>query len=406
MTNEKQIKPELLAPAGDMTMLTTAVNHGADAVYFGIDKLNMRAKAKNFTVEQLGDIVKLCRENGVDTHLTLNSVVYEEELGDTDLAVRAAKDAGIDLVICWDAAVIQKCVEYEMPFCISTQASVSNTASAKFYKGLGAKRIVLARECTLEKIKEIKRNVDIEIETFVHGAMCIAVSGRCFMSHYAFGKSANRGECIQPCRREYEIYDPQSEYSLLMGEDYVLSPKDLCSIEFIDRLIEAGIDSFKIEGRKRSPEYLAKVVSTYRKAIDMYYEGTLTQEVKKEMFGELQTVYNRGFSTGFYFDTPAADEYVSRYGSVATTRKKYAGKVLNYYKKSGIAHVKLEAEDASVGDELYIIGETTGVVEHTLTGMMRDDEKVESAKKGDEITFPVEKAIRPRDKVYKIVPAK
>lgn len=396
-------KPELLAPAGNWTMLRTAVNSGADAVYFGIDKLNMRAKAKNFTVESLPDIAKYCRENGVDSHLTVNSIVFEENLSDLDEVISSAKRSGIDLIICWDMSVIQKCLEYDMPFCISTQASISNSASAKMYKNMGAKRIVLARECTLEKIKEIKKNTGIEIETFVHGAMCVAVSGRCFMSHHIFNKSANTGECIQPCRREYEIYDPESDRSLLIGEDYVMSPKDLCTIEFIDQLIEAGIDSFKIEGRKRSPEYISKVVSTYRKAIDLYFEDKLTDEVKKEMLKELNKVYNRGFSSGFYFGEPSGDDYAVKYGSSATTRKMYIGKVINYFKKSNIVHVRLEAGNLSVEEEIYIIGETTGVVENKIKGMVKEEIDITKGEKGDDITFKCEDIVRKGDQVYKIM---
>ncbi len=335
--------------------------------------------------------------------LTINSIVYENELDEVDKIIPAAKKAGVDLVICWDMAVIQKCIEYEMPFCISTQASISNSASAKMYEKLGAERIVLARECSLEKIKEIKQNVNIEIETFVHGAMCVAISGRCFMSHHIFNKSANRGECIQPCRREYSIYDKDGETELLIGEDYVMSPKDLCTIEFVDQLIEAGIDSFKIEGRKRSPEYIAKVVSTYRKAIDNYFEGKLTPELKKEYFNELQKVYNRGFSTGFYFDTPGGDEYTIKYGSSATTKKVYVGKVVNYFKKTGIVHIKIETKEIKLGDELYFIGDTTGVVEKTLTEMVKEENKITEAVKGDEVTFKCEELVRPRDQVYKVV---
>ena len=274
-----------------------------------------------------------------------------------------------------------------MPICVSTQASVSNSASVNLYKRLGAKRIVLARECTLEKIEEIKNNTVVELETFVHGALCVAISGRCFMSHHVFGKSANTGECIQPCRREYEIYDNESDTSLLLGEDYVMSPKDLCTIEFIDQLIEARIDSLKIEGRKRSPEYIAKVVSTYRKAIDLYFEGKLNQKVKNEMYKELGKVYNRGFSSGFYFGDPSGDTYAVKYGSSATTKKTYIGKVVNYFKKSKIAHVKLEGGGLEISDEIYVIGDTTGVVEKKIESMVKDEMKITSSIKGDEITL-------------------
>ena len=307
-TINKDNKPELMAPAGDWTMLHAAINAGADAVYLGVDKLNMRAKAKNFTVDELPEIVKVSRERQVKTYLTINSIIFEEELNEVREIISKAKDARVDRIICWDLAVAQLCSEQNFPFCISTQGSVSNSVSASVYKKLGAIRIVLARECSLDEIKKIRANTDLEIEAFIHGAMCIAVSGRCFMSHHLFDKSANRGECIQPCRREYEVYDNATDKSFLVGEDYVLSPKDLCTIEFIDQLIEAGIDSFKIEGRKRAPEYVAKTVSIYRRAIDLYFEGKLTKEKKKEFLTELETVYNRGFSTGFYFGKPSSED--------------------------------------------------------------------------------------------------
>jgi putative protease len=220
-------KTELMSPAGDKTMLTAVVKSGADAVYFGVDKLNMRSKAPNFKVEELPGIVSYCKKHNVKTYLTLNTIIFEEELDEVEEIIFAAKKSGINRVICWDLAVAEKCREHKIPFCISTQASVSNSSSANFYKSIGASRIVLARECSLEEIKKIRKNTGVEIEAFIHGAMCIAVSGRCFMSHHLFDKSANRGECIQPCRREYEVYDPVINKSLMIGDDYVLSAKDL-----------------------------------------------------------------------------------------------------------------------------------------------------------------------------------
>jgi putative protease len=395
-------KPELLAPAGNWTMLRTAVRNGADAVYFGLEKLNMRAMAKNFTKEELPEVVKYCRENGVDTHLTMNTIVYEEELSDVEELLTAAKEAGVTMVIAWDHAVIRKAVEYGIPLCISTQASVSNSIAAQFYKDLGAKRIVLARECTIQQIKDIKAKVDVEIEAFVHGAMCIAISGRCFLSHYAFGRSANRGDCIQPCRREFEIRDLEGKLTFDVGGNYVLSAKDLMTINFIDKLIEAGIDSFKIEGRKRSPEYLATVVSVYREAIDSYFDGTLTEEKKNELIARLEHVYNRGFSAGFYFGRPGHEDFATQRGSLAKTRKRYVGKVLNYYKKPAVVHVKLEAADIKLGDKLYIMGQTTGTVEKELTSLVMDEQFVEEAPKGSEVTFRCGEIVRPNDKVFKI----
>jgi len=392
--------PELMAPAGDWTMLRTAVKAGSDAVYFGVDKLNMRAKAKNFFVEELPEISKFCRSKKVKTYLTLNTIVFEEELDEAEQIIKAAKKAKIDRIICSDLAVAELCNKNKMPFCISTQGSVSNSLAASVYKKLGAVRIVLARECSLEEIKKIRANTDLEIEEFIHGAMCIAVSGRCFMSHHLFGQSANRGECVQPCRREYEVYDTATEKPLLIGDDYVLSPKDLCTIEFIDQLIEAGIDSFKIEGRKRAPEYVAKTVSVYRKAIDLYYQKKLTKEKKKEFLKELETVYNRGFSSGFYFGKPSSEEYAGVDGSKATTRKVYVGKVLNYFKKPKVAQALIESGKIKVNDQLLITGETTGLIEMTLKEIFVDDKISKSVKKGDEVTFITPELVRRNDKVY------
>jgi len=395
-------KPELMAPAGDWTMLRAAVNSGADAVYFGLDKLNMRAKATNFTVDQLPEIISFCKENKVLTYLTLNTIVFEEELTDLEEIIIAAKKNGVDRIICSDLAVADLCFKHQMPFCISTQSSISNSLAADVYKRMGAVRIVLARECSLDEIKKIRAKTDLEIEAFVHGAMCIAVSGRCFMSHHMFGKSANRGECVQPCRREFEIYDKSVDQSLIIGEDYVMSPKDLCSIEFIDQLIEAGINSFKIEGRKRAPEYVAKAVSVYRKAIDLYFEGKLNDQTKKEFLDELGTVYNRGFSSGFYFDTPSSTEYAGVNGSKATTRKVYVGKVLNYFSNVKVAHILMESGEIKIGDDILIMGDSTGVVEMKIESMKVFDIDSTTAKRGDEMTMKIESTVRRNDKVYLI----
>jgi putative protease len=395
-------KPELMAPAGDWTMLRAAVSNGADAIYFGLDKLNMRARAANFTLDELPEIISFCKENNIKTYLTLNTIVFEEELSEVEEIIVSAKKNGVDRIICSDLAVADLCYKHSFPFCISTQSSISNSLAADVYKRLGAVRIVLARECSLDEIKKIRANTDLEIEGFIHGAMCIAVSGRCFMSHHLFGKSANRGECIQPCRREYEVYDPSIDKSLIIGEDYVLSPKDLCTIEFIDQLIEAGIDSFKIEGRKRAPEYVAKVVSIYKQAIDMYFRSELTDEKKKELLGELEKVYNRGFSSGFYFDVPSSEEYAGVNGSKATTRKIYVGKVLNYFKEVEVAHILIETGEMKINDDILIMGDNTGVIEIRLDGMKVNDVENSIAKRGEEITLKVPSLVRRNDRVYLI----
>jgi putative protease len=398
----KNNKPELMAPAGDWTMLRAAVSNGADAVYFGLDKLNMRAKASNFTIEQLPEIISFCKEHKVKTYLTLNTIVFEEELAELEQIIIAAKQNGVDRIICSDLAVADLCHKHDFPFCISTQSSVSNSLAADVYKRMGAVRIVLARECSLDEIKKIRAKTDLEIEAFVHGAMCIAVSGRCFMSHHLFCKSANRGECIQPCRREYEVYDTAIDKSLIIGKDYIMSPQDLCTIEFIDQLIEAGIDSFKIEGRKRAPEYVAKAVSVYRQAIDLYFDGNLTKEKKKELLTELEKVYNRGFSSGFYFDIPSSEEYAGVEGSKATTRKSYVGKVLNYYKEIEVAHILMESGQIKIDDEILIMGETTGVLNIKLGKFTVNDIENPIAIRGDEITLKVPSLVRRNDKVYLI----
>ena len=400
--NNSRTKPELMAPAGDMTMLTTAVNAGADAVYFGVGKLNMRAKAKNFSLDELKNVSEYCRSKNVKTYLTLNTIIYEDEVDEIENIIRQAKKNKIDRIICWDLGVIEICNKYDMPFAVSTQASISNSISLETYKKLGAERVVLARECSLEEIKKIRAKTDLEIEAFVHGAMCIAVSGRCFMSHQLFDKSANRGECIQPCRREYEVYDPTIGKSMIIGEDYVLSPEDLCTLGFIDQLIESGVDSFKIEGRKRSPEYAAAVTAAYRKAIDLYYEGKLTPEVTSELINELKKVFNRGFSAGFYFNTPGPGEYAGIYGSKANTRKKFLGRVINYYKQAGAVYISIESGTLNQGDDIYIIGETTGVVQLKVGNILNENVEIKLAKKGDKVTFKCDQLVRARDTVYLI----
>lgn len=389
-----------MAPAGNWTMLRAAVQNGADAVYFGIGKLNMRAKAENFTIDELPEIVSFCKDENVLPFLVVNTIIRDEKLNDVSEILTKAKEAGIKKIICWDFAVIEKCKELGLEFCISTQASIANVSAARFYQSLGASRIVLARECSLNEIIEIRKNVNIEVEAFIHGAMCIAVSGRCFLSHEMFGKSANEGECLQSCRREYEIYDKRTDETLILGKDYVLSAKDLSTIDFIDKLIEAGIDSFKIEGRKRSPEYVAKTVSVYRRAIDAYFNETLTDELKMQFNEELATVYNRGFSSGFYQYDPSANEFADVEGNASTVKKEYVGKVLNYYANSHIVYVELESGKVEKGDKILIIGKTSGVIEMEVQNIIIDEKSVTSANKGDKITFECNEKVRPRDRMY------
>jgi putative protease len=407
--NVKIKRPELMAPAGDWISFYAAINAGADAVYFGVDELNMRAKAKNFGFDEMNKLVKIAHKNNVKAYLTLNTIVYEDELKLAEKIVKKAKNAGVDMIICWDFAVINLCQKYDVKFAISTQASISNSSAANFYEKIGASRVVLARECTLEQIKQIRKKTKAEIEVFVHGAMCISISGRCFLSHDMFGKSANRGECIQPCRRdftvkEFEIVDNATNKSLILGTDYVLSPKDLCSIEFLDQIIEIGIDSLKIEGRKRSPEYVSKTVSIYKKAIDLILDGKYTPTIKQQFLNELNEVYNRGFSSGFYFGEPGTNEFTKAYGSIATTKKEYIGKVTNFFKKTNIAEIKIETGTIEKNSKILIIGNDFGTYEYQLENIMCNEQFVDNAKKGDIITFQIDKPLRRNLQIYKIVP--
>ncbi len=331
-----KMKPELLAPAGNFVSLKAAIDAGCDAVYFGIKNFNMRQGAKNFEIKDLKKISKICKENEVKAYLTLNIIVHEDEIKKIKTIIKKAKEY-VDAIICWDLSVIQLCNKHKIPIHISTQASVSNSESAKFYKKLGAKRIVFARECSLEQIKKITKAVKIESEVFIHGAMCVAVSGRCFMSQFSYGKSANRGQCLQNCRREYTIKDIDREFEFKLGNNYVMSAKDLCTLPFLEKL--KGFTSLKIEGRNRPPEYVKIVVKVYREAID----SKLTKELKAKLLKKLKTVYNRDFSSGFYLGKPI-NEFTNEYGSKATTKKQFVGKVKNYFTKNKVAEIQVESK--------------------------------------------------------------
>jgi U32 family peptidase len=390
---------KLLSPAGDWISLRAAVKAGCDAVYFGIKEFNMRANAKNFSLGELGKIVEFCHSNNIKAYLTLNSIVYDDEIKNL---VKVISKAKVDAIICWDYAVLNECVKLRIPIHLSTQASISNYNALKLYKKKFPliKSVNLARELSLEQIKKIikqikKDKLGVEIETFIHGAMCVSVSGRCFLSQEVFGRSANRGDCIQPCRRKYDVKDMEEKHSFSLGEDHVMSPKDLCTIEIIDKLIKAGINVGKIEGRNRSPEYVKVVTESYREAIDnKKYD-------KKQLKNKLKTVYNRGFSTGFYMGKPI-NEWSKVYGSKATTKKQYIGKVLNYFKKVGAAEILLEAGSLKLGDKVMVQGNTTGIVEDDVKEMQINKKRINNAKKGEMIALKIKK-LRKKDKVYKII---
>lgn len=400
------MKPELLAPVGNRIMLEAAIQAGADAVYLGIKGSNMRAAARNFTLRELPQIVKRAHQDNVKVYLTLNTIVYDDEIKKIKQILKKAKQAEVDAIICWDLAVIQEAKKLNLEIHLSTQASVSNFQSLKLYHKLGVKRFVLARELSLKQIKNIiqqikKSKLNIKIETFIHGAMCVSVSGRCFLSQFTFNKSANRGECLQPCRREYTIEDKEHEIKFRLGRNYLLSPKDLCTIEIIDQLINAEINVFKIEGRSRSPEYVKSVVSAYREVIDYYQKHKkIPQKLKKQKLNQLKKVYNKGFSTGFFLGKPL-NQWSDSANSKATQKKQYLGKVTNYYQKPKAAEILLEAGSLKIGDLIQIHGNKTGVIEQKITSMQIENKPIKSAKKGQRIAVKTKK-VRENDRVYKI----
>ncbi|NTU68743.1 MAG: U32 family peptidase [Chlorobiaceae bacterium] len=404
------MKPELIAPAGEWTSLRAALDAGADAVYFGAEGFNMRAASKGFGPGDFGGIARLCRSHGAKAYLALNSVVYDTELEAVDDVVAAARKAGLDAVICWDMAVIESCRRHGIPLHLSTQASVSNFEAVRFYASLGARMIVLARELDLDQAAAIasriaEEQLPVTVECFVHGAMCVAVSGRCFISQELFGRSANRGECVQPCRRSYSVTDTEEGFGLELGADYVMSPKDLCTITFLDRLFDAGIGAFKIEGRNRSPEYVSTSTASYRRAIDFiaahhdeegFHEAW--RALSTELEADLARVYNRGFSNGFYFGRPASD-WARHHGSVATETKAYVGIVKKYFPKAGVAEILVHSRGIAAGATLSIQGPATGLVTVTGAELHLDDTPAAHVAQGESFTVRCDR-VRKNDKVY------
>lgn len=385
-------KLELLAPAGDFSMLAAAVNAGADAVYFGLKEFSMRAAAKNFTINDLDEIAEMCKPKGIKRYLTLNTIIYNSELKKVEEIIKKVKGK-IDAIICWDFAIINLCKKYKIHFFISTQASVSNIESAKFYRQIGAKRIVLARELNLKQIKEISKIIDIE--TFCHGAMCVAVSGRCFTSQFLFNKSANRGECLHPCRRSYIVKDDEGN-ELKIDNSRILSAKDLCTLPFIEKMKKAGIKSFKIEGRNRDARYVDAVVRIYRKALDK----KLTKKEISEGIKELERIYNKGYSSGFYFKTPTSDDFAKIEHSASQEKKHFVGKVIHYFDNVGVAAIRLVSE-LKVGDKIAVIGNTTGIVHSEIKSIQINKKSVKKARKGNEVGIKIPK-VRNNDEVYVI----
>ena len=408
--------PELMAPAGDFITLSAALRAGADAVYFGLRGSNMRAGARNFKTGEMSKIVRECRKFSARAYLTLNTIYFDGERAKLVRELKAAKRAGVDAVIAWDFCVLELARKIGMEVFLSTQASIANAdAMASVYSNYGVRRFVLARECSLDSIKKLRANLakilgrdaarGISIEVFAHGAMCVSVSGRCFMSQFSCGKSANRGECLQPCRREYKIADTAGNAEFALGTNYVLSPKDLMTLPFIEKLIAAGVNSLKIEGRNRNATYVWATVSAYRKALDFYAQNfgrpNFAAEfaaLKNKLRDSLDGAFNRGFSSGFFMGKPVGDWTSS--GNNALVKKRILGHVLNFFPKISVAEISVDDASICVGDTVQLEGRTTGFASFVAEEIRRDGLCVESAKKGDIVSLKVPLRVRRSDCLY------
>lgn len=399
-----------MAPAGNFECLRAAIQGGADSVYFGVGRLNMRShSANNFQPEDLAEVVRICREHGVRSYLTLNIVLYQQDLASMREALDAAKAAGVTAIIASDIAAIQYCRRIGLEVHISTQLSISNVEALRFYAQF-ADVVVLARELTLDQVREIYETIEregitgpsgelVRIEMFAHGALCMAVSGKCYLSLHAYGASANRGECYQICRRGYEVTDLETGYKLEVDNKYIMSPKDLCTIEFMDKIIDSGVRVFKIEGRARSAEYVKRCASCYRRAADAVCNGSYTPELAASLKSELAEVFNRGFWDGYY-QGAYLGQWSDVYGSQSTRRKVYCGKVSNWFDRIGVAEITVESAGICLGDELMAIGSTTGVVEFKVEDMRVNLQPASEAGKGVRCSVAVPQRLRRGDKVY------
>ena len=404
-----------MAPVGSRESLAAAIQAGADSVYFGIGKLNMRAgSASAFTIDDLREIAATCNEHGIKTYLTVNTIIYGEDIPVMHEIVDAAHEAGISAVIASDVAVMTYCNSIGQEVHLSTQLNISNIEALRFYAQF-ADVVVLARELNMDQVAEIHRlaieqNIcgppghPIRIEMFCHGALCMAISGKCYLSLANAGRSANRGECIQICRRSYVVTDAETGNQLEIDNKYIMSPKDLKTVRFIDRMMESGVRVFKIEGRARGPEYVYTVVRTYKEAIRSVVEGTFTDEKKDEWDRQLATVFNRGFWDGYY-QGQTLGEWNKNYGSNATERKVYIGKGVKYFSKLGVAEFTVEAADFKLGDKLLVTGPTTGVMYLEAKEIRLELDPVDYAPKGTHVSIPVPGKIRQSDKLFKIVEA-
>jgi putative protease len=404
---------ELMAPAGNFESLQAALDNGCDSVYFGVEQLNMRARATvNFVLDDLPEIARRCQAKNVRTYLTLNTIIYDHDLSVVKTLLNRVKEAGITAVIASDQAVIAMARSLGIEVHISTQLNVTNIETVKFYS-LFADTIVLSRELSLRQVKKITEAIEkeqikgpsgnlVEIEIFGHGALCMAVSGKCYLSLHSHNSSANRGACKQNCRKKYTVIDQESGFEIELDNEYMMSPKDLCTLDFLDQIADSGVKVLKLEGRGRAADYVATVTRVYREAIDAIAEGSYTKERVATWMEALSTVYNRGFWSGYYLGQQLG-EWSDNPGSNATQKKVYVGKGFHYFPKSGIAEFKIEAYDIKKGDKLLITGPTTGAQELELNEFMVNDAEAEKATKGDSCTLKVPFRIRLSDKMYKIV---
>ena len=407
---------EIMAPAGSWESLHAAIQAGANSVYFGIENLNMRSNSSNnFTINDLREIVALCQQNSLKSYLTINTILYEKDIALMHQIVDAAHEVGISAIIAADVAVMMYAHSKGVEVHLSTQLNISNTDSLEFYAHF-ADVVVLARELNMEQVAAIYHDIQerhicgpsgepIRIEMFCHGALCMAVSGKCYLSLHEKNKSANRGSCNQICRRSYTVKDKEQDIELDVDNEYIMSPKDLKTIHFLNKMMDSGVRVFKIEGRARSAEYVKTTVTCYKEAVQAYLDDTFTEEKIADWDQRLSKVFNRGFWDGYYLGQRLG-EWSANYGSQATHRKVYIGKVTNYFKNMGVAEILVETQSISVGDEILITGETTGAYESIITEIRVNLQIVQEAKKGDAFSMITSELVRRNDKVFKIVEAK
>lgn len=404
---------EIMAPVGSYEALSAAIQAGAGSVYFGIGKLNMRSKStKNFSLDDLHNIATICNENNVKSYVTVNTVVFDEEIEEMHQLIDAVKANNISAIIASDQSVIQYAKTVGVEVHMSTQCNITNIEAIRYYSQF-ADVMVTAREVSLNQVKAITKKIEeqnirgpkgdlIRIEVFCHGALCMAVSGKCYLSLDNFNTSANRGACVQTCRRAYTVQDRDKEITLDIENEYIMSPKDLCTLPFLDKLLDAGVKILKIEGRGRSPEYTKVTVGVYKEAVDAIINGTFTEDRIIEWTERLRSVYNRGFWDGYYLGRKIG-EWTERYGSQATKTKIFVGTVTNFFGKINVAEIRMETQDLSIGDNIMIIGPTTGVYEDQISEIRVDLKSVNASVKGELCSIPTKDIVRRGDKVYKVI---